>query len=95
MPTLTVRKSNEVPTPSRVSRAVREQQQLYEGFLRQIGQDVGELELAPGEQVRAMKVRLRRASTRLGLPIEIWDVGDRVYFSAQQTRRRVRPPKQR
>ena len=93
MPTMTVRTATQVPQPSRVSRAVREQQELYEGFIKQIGENVGELEPGPGEQIRALKVRLRRASTRLGIQIEIWDVKDRVYFSLKQQRRRGRPRK--
>lgn len=95
MATLSVKKVTEVPKPSRVSRAVREQQELFEGFVKRIGQDVGELELAAGEQVRAMKVRLRRAANRIGQQIEIWDADGRVYFSAQVAKRRGRPPKQR
>jgi hypothetical protein len=91
MPTMTVRSAAQVPQPSRVSRAVREQQELYEGFIKQIGDDVGELDPAAGEQVRALKVR---ASTRLGVQIEIWDANDKVYFAVRSTpRRRGRPRK--
>src|SRR5688572_24159125 len=94
MPTMTVRSATQVPQPSRVSRAVREQQELYEGFIKQIGDNVGELEPASGEQIRALKVRLRRASTRLGTQIEIWDANNRVYFAVRAPRRRGRPRKQ-
>ena len=94
MPTLTVKKAADVPQPSRVGRAVREQHELYEGFIKQIGADVGELELAPGEQVRAMKVRLRRASTRLGSQIDIWDADGKVYFATSGPKRGGRPRKQ-
>jgi hypothetical protein len=94
MPTLTIRPSSEVPQPSRVSRTVREQQLLYEGFIKGIGPNVGEVELADGEQIRAIKVRLRRASTRLDVPIDIWEANGRVYFTAQQAKRRGRPRKQ-
>ena len=94
MPTMTVRSAAQVPQPSRVSRAVREQQELYEGFIKQIGDDVGELNPGAGEQIRALKVRLRRASTRLGVQIEIWDANDKVYFAVRSTpRRRGRPRK--
>jgi hypothetical protein len=93
MPRLQVRKASEVPSPSRSSRAVQEQQRLYEGFIREVGSDVGELALAPGEQVRGVKVRLRRASTRVGSPIEIWDVDGKVYFKTENQRRRGRPRK--
>jgi hypothetical protein len=92
MPTMTVRSADQVPQPSRVSRAVREQQELYEGFIKQIGEDVGELEPTPGEVIRALKVRLRRASTRLGVQIEIWDAEGNVYFAVRQQKRgRGRP----
>jgi hypothetical protein len=93
MPTMTVRTAAQVPQPSRVSRAVREQQELYEGFIKQIGENVGELEPAPGEQIRALKVRLRRASTRLGIQIDIWDAKEHVYFAIKTARRRGRPRK--
>ena len=94
MPTMTVRTATQVPQPSRVSRAVREQQELYEGFIKQIGENVGELEPSGGEQIRALKVRLRRASTRLGVQIEIWDANNRVFFAVRAARRRGRPRKQ-
>lgn len=93
MPKLEVRKASEVPSPSRSSRAVQEQQRMYEGFIHEVGGDVGELALAAGEQVRGVKVRLRRASTRVGSPIEIWDVEGKVYFRAENQRRRGRPRK--
>jgi len=93
MPKFEVRKASEVPPPTRASRAIREQQQQYEDFIRNINGNVGELELAPAEQMRGVKVRLRRAATRLGVEIEIWDVDGRVYFRASTTRRRNRNPK--
>jgi hypothetical protein len=93
MPQLAVKKATEVPLPSRTSRAIQEQQRLYEDFIRSVGSDVGELELSPGEQARGVKVRLRRASTRIGTPIEIWDADGRVYFKAENKARRGRPRK--
>ena len=71
MPVLHVRKPNEAPPPSRSSRAVREQQQKYDDFVRKIDtSEVGDLELEPNENLRSVKVRLRRASSRLGLDID-------------------------
>ena len=93
MPKLAMRKPTEVPAPSRAKRAVRERQLIYEGFIRQLNGQVGELELAPDEQIRSTKVRLRRAATRLGIAIETWDVEGRVYFKAAVGRRRPRAPK--
>ncbi len=90
MPRLEVRRPNEVPTPSRSSRAVQEQQRLYEGFIRDVDGNVGELQLGAGEQVRSVKVRLRRAATRLGSEIEIWDADGRVYFKTAAKRGRPR-----
>ena len=82
MATFTVRRIAEVPQPSRVSRAVREQQLEYERFIDAIDNEVvGELELCVGETIRTVKVRLRRASTRLALKIEVWDADGKVYFS--------------
>ena len=93
MPRLTIRKQSEVPAPSTTSKAVREQQQIYEGFIRGLGGNVGELQLTPGEQLRSVKVRLRRAATRLSLTIEIWDSDGKVYFkvAARRGRPRGRP----
>ena len=88
---MTVRSSHDVPTPSRSTKAVREAQLEYEGYIQSISTDVGELELAPGENPRSVKVRLRRAATRLGQNIDIWDANERVYF--QVAAKRGRPKK--
>ena len=95
MPTLTARKSAEVPAPSHTTRAAREQQAQFDGFLRDVPADsVGELELAADENARSIKVRLRRAASRLGQTIDIWDAEGRVYFrSAAPKSRRGRPRK--
>jgi hypothetical protein len=78
-----------VPSVSHASKAVREEQARYDGFIRQIDSgDVGDLELNPGENVRGIKVRLRRASNRLGINIEIWHVDDHVYFRREARRGR-------
>ena len=90
MPKLAVRKQNEVPAPNRSSPAVREKQQMYEGYIRQLDGNVGELELAQSEQLRSIKVRLRRAATRLGSALEIWDADGKVYFKAAARRGRPR-----
>ena len=88
MPRMTVRGLNEVPSPSRSTKAIRDAQLQYEGYLQAINGDVGELELAPDEQVRGVKVRLRRAATRLSREIEIWDADGRVYFRVATKRGR-------
>ena len=93
MPRLEIRRPSEVPAPSRSSRAVQEQQQVYESFIREINGNVGELELSSEENMRSVKVRLRRAATRVGSEIEIWDADGKVYFKATTGRRRGRPPK--
>jgi hypothetical protein len=70
---------------------VQEQQRMYEGFIREVGSgDVGELELSPGDQIRSVKVRLRRAASRLGVEVEIWDANQRVYFRPATRRGRRR-----
>jgi hypothetical protein len=92
MPVLHLRKPSEAPLPSRSSRAVREQQQKYDEFVRRVEvTDVGDLELEPSENVRSVKVRLRRASSRLGIDLDIWDVNGHVYF--RRMTRRGRPRK--
>ena len=90
MPNLSIRKANEVPGPRRSSRAVQEEQQKFEEYIRQIDGNVGELNLAPDEQMRSIKVRLRRAATRLGAQIEIWDANGKVYFKTATKRGRPR-----
>jgi len=93
VPTLHIRKPGEAPTPSRSSRAVRELQQKYDDFVRGIdASQIGDLELEPSDNVRSVKVRLRRASSRLGINLNIWDVNGHVYF--QHVARRGRPRKQ-
>ena len=87
MPTFTKRKADEVPQPARVSKSVRERQQIYEDFVNSTGTDVGELELGPDEDVRSTKVRLTRAASRLGTQIQIWDADGKVYFSRTATKR--------
>ncbi len=90
MPLLHVRKPSEAPPPSRSSKSVQEQQQKYDDFISSIDIGVvGDLELESGEKIRSVKVRLRRASTRVGVTIEIWDVNGHVYF--RRVMRRGRP----
>lgn len=94
MPTFTVRKPAEVPTPSRMPKAIREQQQLYENFIVQAIGNVGEVSLEPGDSIRSIKVRLRRASTRVGAKLDIWDAEGKVYFQSETPRpHRGRPRK--
>lgn len=90
MPLLHVRKPSEAPSPSRSSKAVREQQQKYDDFIRSIdASEVGDLKLESNENVRSVKVRLRRASSRIGIEIDIWDANGHVYF--RRITRRGRP----
>jgi len=90
MPKMTVRSVSDVPAPVRSAKAVREAQVQYEEYVRAIDSDVGELELSPDEQPRSVKVRLRRAATRLGRDIEIWDANGRIYFRVASKRGRPR-----
>ena len=90
MPKLTVRELSEVPGPSRSPKAVQEAQREYERFIDSVNGDVGELELDPDESSRGVKVRLRRAATRLGKEIESWDANGRVYFRLVAKRGRPR-----
>jgi hypothetical protein len=93
MPTLNVRSASDVPRPSRSPKALREAQAEYEAYIREIGNDVGELELMPGEHLRGVKVRLRRAATRIGSELDIWDANDRVFFKTRM-KGRGKPRKQ-
>jgi hypothetical protein len=81
VPKLQVRKPEQVPGPVKASRAVQERHRLYEGFIRDVGAgSVGELQLESNEPMRSVKVRLRRAASRLGVELEIWDADGRIYF---------------
>jgi hypothetical protein len=80
MPEITIRNVHDMPTPTRTTSVVREVQLQFEGYLQAIGSDVGELELSPMEQLRGVKVRLRRAASGLGEEIDIWDAEGGVYF---------------
>ena len=93
MPTLTVRKAGDVPPSTRVSKAVREKQLVYESFISDIGDQVGELELAPTDAVRSVKVSLTRAATRMGTGIMTWEANGKVYFQKQVRRGRPRKTK--
>ena len=90
MPTLTVRNIADVPRPNRSPKAVRDAQVEYENFVHSIGNDVGELILARDDQPRSVKVRLRRAGTRLGKDLVIWDAEGKVYFRVEAKRGRPR-----
>jgi hypothetical protein len=71
---------------------VRDLQQKYDDFVLGIAtSEVGDLELDSGDNVRSVKVRLRRASTRVGASLSIWDANGHVYF--QHVTRRGRPRK--
>lgn len=83
MPHLNVRRPSEVPARSRLSRIALEEQKLYEAFIAEVMDNVGALSLSPGESVRSVKVRLRRAGKRLNITLDIWDVDETVYFQVQ------------
>jgi len=90
LPVLTVRSASEVPPPRRSPKAIQQSQLEYESYINAIGGDVGELELGDSDQPRGVKVRLRRAATRLGKDIETWDADGRVYFRMVTKRGRPR-----
>ena len=92
MPTLAVRQLAQVPSPRSTSTASLKQQRTYEGFLRDVGSaNVGELHLDASENLRSVKVRLRRAAKRSGVEIEVWDIDGKVYFrNASRPARRPR-----
>ena len=60
---------------------------MYESFIQDAEGNVGELELQGAETVRSIKTRLRRAASRLGANLDIWDVEGRVYFQGTQPKR--------
>lgn len=71
---------------------MQEAQRQYEDFIREISDNVGELELLPNEQVRSVKVRLRRAATRMAMELDMWDANERVYFRKKAKRGRPNSP---
>ncbi len=78
-----VRKPEDVPAAQKTAKAVLQQQQMYEGFITEAKGQVGELTLEAGEALRSIKVKLRRAATRAGAKLDIWDVDGKVYFQAE------------
>jgi hypothetical protein len=59
----------------------RERKRLYDGYLADVTPDaVGELRLEPGDSSRSVQQTLRYAALREGVRLEIWRVGDRIYF---------------
>lgn len=87
MAVLHIRRVGDVPPPLRGSFEARRAQQIYDGFVKEVDRDhVGELTIVGEETIRSVKVRLRRASTRLGRPVEIWDQGERVFFRPEPRR---------
>jgi hypothetical protein len=66
---------------------------MYEDFVRQVeAGSAGELDLQAGETIRGVKVRLRRAASRIGAELQIWDANNKVYFT--KGARRGRPRRQ-
>ena len=94
VPKLSVRKLADVPASIHTNKAILEQQKLYEDFIAQASGNVGELTLDADEVVRSIKVRVRRAATRMGTKLDIWEADGKVYFRAEEpSKRRVRPRK--
>ena len=94
MPTFQVKMASEAPSPRKTSRAVQQQQETYERFIKDVSaENVGELHLDEGEETRSIRVRLRRAATRLRTEIEIWYADGKVYFKHADTRKRRGRPK--
>lgn len=64
------------------TKEIAQRQAIYESFLCELPHGhVGQLELCEGETVRSVKVNLRRTSTRLGIKISVWGIGNGpVYF---------------
>jgi hypothetical protein len=59
----------------------RERRLLYDGYLADVPPDTaGELRLEPGDSSRSVQQALRYAAQRLGLKLEIWRVGDSIFF---------------
>lgn len=82
MPKVSSRKLSEVPLPGRrTSRKNQVKQAEYDSYIRMLdGDDVGDLELDEGENTRAVKMSLHQAAARRGIELQVWDVGNHVYF---------------
>lgn len=92
MPKASSRKLAEVPLPTRTSRKSRLKQDEYDGYIRILEEDeVGDLELGPEENMRAVKMSLQRAAARYGIEIQVWDSGNHVYYRKGVSRKRNTP----
>jgi len=84
VPKMLVRKAEDVPAAQKTTKAVLQQQQMYDGFIAEAKGQVGELTLGPDEAIRSVKVRVRRAGTRKGANLDIWDADGKVYFKSTE-----------
>ena len=68
------------PKPATVKRH-QEQMRTYEGYVASLKKaQAGRLAPSPDETTRSVMVRVRRAASRLGRSVEVWSVGETVYF---------------
>lgn len=82
MPKAIGRSLSNVPPPGpRTSRKAKDKMYAFDGFIRMLDQnDVVEVELDAGDNLRSVKVSLRRAAARLGYGIDLWDSGRSVFI---------------
>lgn len=82
MPQFAVRNPNEVPQYNYAPREIQMLQREYDAFIRAVASstDIGELHLEGDENMRSVKVRLRRSAARLREKLEIWDKNGLIYF---------------
>jgi len=93
MPAFSIRTAAEVPEAERPNRQKRNTISLYQCFIREIGDDVGELQVMGGECRSTIKMSLRRAAIHLGLVLDIWYADEKVYFRVAVPRTNARPRK--
>ena len=69
------------PRPSGAPSRKQADMCAYEGYVTSLKKgQAGKLATSPGETTRSVTVRVRKAAARLGRAVDVWSVGDEVYF---------------
>lgn len=82
MAEFSVIKESEAPRPARQNPGLAVRMREYEAFVRDVAPGkVGRLTPSAGESVRAVNLRISRAGTRIGKPVNTWIADGSVFFS--------------
>ena len=84
MAVFSVIEGSEAPAASRTSGRLAARMSEYESFVASVKKgQVGKLSPTAGEGARSLVLRISRAGTRVGKPVDAWAVDGVVYFKPQ------------